>query len=71
MTVKGYTLQIENGKVIGAWRDIDDSFAGYPYMKCWRYSNGQRYEDGWDNAQGRYTPEQAKRKIYNGTLRFY
>ncbi len=72
MTVHGCTLNInEAGYVVGAWTDSCSSGYGIPYKKCWRYSNGRRYEDGWDNAWGRYTPEQAKRKIYNGTLRFY
>ena len=73
MRVYGYTLQIEDGKVYGAWWDDEKGSErfGIPYRKCWRYSYGKRYEDGWDNAWGRYTPAQARRKIYNGTLNFF
>ncbi len=74
MRIYGHEIDLNSkGKVIGAWGTKYNGQEGYgiPYRKCWRYSYGKRYDDGWDNAWGKYTPAQVRRKMANGTLYFF
>ena len=53
-TIGGYSVYVENGCVThGIKRDHNNSIiTAYPYRKCWRYSGGKRYQNGWYNCSG-------------------
>ena len=67
MKVYGMELVLDDkgrvkGAVVEGVGQLGESMFKYAYEPC--------KDGGWDNCSGDYTPEQARRKIYRGTMRF-